>query len=214
MSTAPNDEPPFTVLIVCTGNICRSPIAEQLLRARLEAFGATISISSAGTTAVSGQQMTPEAAALSSSYGGIPGGHAARRLTADQVASANLVLTATREHRAEVVSLLPRSSRYSFTIRQFARLLSTARELAFEDPAPTAAGSSRASLVGLVGAVASSRGYAPPLVDPSRDDVEDPYLQSQSVYDRVGRDIDAAVTEIVDAFVSGGDHGYGESSKR
>jgi len=55
---------PFTVLMVCTGNICRSPVAERLLRAQTEAVGLPVVVHSAGTQSMVGHGMTPEAAHL------------------------------------------------------------------------------------------------------------------------------------------------------
>src|SRR3954465_9921582 len=102
----------FSVLLVCSGNICRSPIAEQALRARAD--GAVL-FSSAGTIARDGSPMTEEAALLSRRLGGDPSGHLSRRLTRAMIQEAGLVLTAAREHRARVVEAFPRASGYTFT---------------------------------------------------------------------------------------------------
>ena len=188
---------PFTVLVVCTGNICRSPLAEQLIEARFTQAGIAAVVHSAGTRALVAHAMTPEAASLSQQYGGDPAYHAARQLTSDLVAGADLVLTATREQRSEVVSLHPRASRYAYTLPQFARVLSAM--LAEERPGesttahdPAAAETLRSILVD----VAASRGLAPPPGHPDDDDIVDPYRRSQTVYDEAGRIIDRTVTEI------------------
>lgn len=181
----------FTVLVVCSGNICRSPIAEQLLRSRLGGASAPwVRLLSAGTIAQDGTAMTPEAAEVSRRYGGDPSGHAAVAVTPQLVDDADLILTAAREHRAEVVSLVPRASRRTFTVREFARLLGAidADEL-----------SAIANAEDLVVAAAARRGFTPPLADVLDDDIEDPYLQSSEVYDRVGAQLDAAVTTIAAA---------------
>ncbi|PJJ55565.1 low molecular weight phosphatase family protein [Compostimonas suwonensis] len=188
----------FAILVVCTGNICRSPLAAQLLRARLAAAGVSASIGSAGTFAHVGSSMTDEAAALSLHYGGLPSGHTARQLDVAAVRDADLVLTATREHRSEVVSLLPRASRKTFTLRQFARIVDQLH--AEQHVFPIASSDDvDASLRMIVDEVAASRGFAPPLDDPADDDVVDPYRQSQAVYDQAGASIDRAVTSIVRA---------------
>ncbi len=116
------------ILLVCTGNICRSPLAEQLLRARLEEAGIAAHVDSAGTRAMVASPMTPEAAALSLAHGAHSTDHSARQLTEQLVNEADLVLTATRDHRREVVTLLPRATRYTFTLNQFARLLGASDE--------------------------------------------------------------------------------------
>lgn len=114
------------ILIVCTGNICRSPLAEQMLRARLLAAGARVTVASAGTQAVVGGAMTPEAAALALQLGSASTDHTPRQLTANMLAQADLVLTATRDHRRDVVTLYPKATRYTFTLNQFARLVDAA----------------------------------------------------------------------------------------
>src|SRR5688500_1096387 len=106
--------------------MCRSPIAERLLRVRLrERLGPAadqVAVASAGTGALEGQPMDPVEAETMRSLFGSDDGFAAHRLTADQVRTADLVLTATREHRAATVRLAPQASRRSFTLREFSRL--------------------------------------------------------------------------------------------
>ena len=114
--------PGFAILTVCSGNICRSPLAEQLLRAGLSDW-ADLTVSSAGTIAMEGDKMPDEAAALSVRYGGSPSAHAARQLIEAQIRQADLVLGMSRDHRRAVVQLLPSASRYTFTLREFARLV-------------------------------------------------------------------------------------------
>jgi protein-tyrosine phosphatase len=176
MSTNP---PTFTILVVCSGNICRSPLAEQLLRARLASAPEPFRLLSAGTIAEEGAAMTDEAAALSAQYGGDPQGHRSRPLSATQIQSADLVLTATRAHRAAVVSLVPRASRITFTLKEFAALvesLSPEERAALPDAAA------------VVEAAAAQRGLA----QHQDDDIEDPYRRPLDVYERVARAVDDA----------------------
>src|SRR5512144_374699 len=117
---------PFRVLFVCTGNICRSPFGERLLRARLaERLGpdaALVEVGSAGVQGLVGEPMDPLAAAVLLSHGGDPTGFAGRRLDAGLVRGADLVLAANRKHRASIVRLDPTAVRKTFTIRELARL--------------------------------------------------------------------------------------------
>jgi protein-tyrosine phosphatase len=113
---------PYDVLVVCEGNLCRSPLAERLLRLRL-ADASHVRVTSAGTRAVVGSGMDASAAAELSRLGGDPGGFAARQLTAELVAGADLVLTATRAQRSHVVGLAPAALKRTFTLLELAALV-------------------------------------------------------------------------------------------
>jgi protein-tyrosine phosphatase len=198
MSLHSSETEEFSILVVCAGNLCRSPIAEQLLRTRFAAAGVSATITSAGLEATEGEPMDPMAAGLSRTYGGDPEGKTSVFLKAGLIANADLVLTATREQRAQVARMLPRSTKNTFTIKQFARMIEGLSELNPAD-APTRADSFSSSVVTQL---AATRGFLPPLPHPEDDDIEDPYRQSQATYDRVGKSLDAAVTTIVSAFVA------------
>jgi protein-tyrosine phosphatase len=122
------DESQFRVLFVCTGNICRSPIAERLTRAYLDAAlgadAALLRIQSAGTRAVVGSGMHPDSSAVLTSLGGEPGGIVARQLTDDYAAAADLTLTLTRAHRRSVLNRGPRGLSRTFTLLEAADLAS------------------------------------------------------------------------------------------
>ncbi len=115
------DDGSFRVLFVCSGNICRSALAEQVLRARVRAiFGghaaeadSVVRFSSAGTIAAEGQRMPEQAAELSVRYGGDPSEHQARFLTPGIIQGVDLVLTMAREHRSAVVRAVPRANRFT-----------------------------------------------------------------------------------------------------
>ena len=100
--------------------------------------------------------------------GGDPAAFSARQLTGDLVSGADLVVTATRAQRAVVATLVPRSTRYCFSVLELARLLAMV-----VDTVPRT--SARERVRGLAVAAAANRGLAPPPVAPESDDVPDPY---------------------------------------
>ncbi|MHC5704855.1 arsenate reductase/protein-tyrosine-phosphatase family protein [Streptomyces tirandamycinicus] len=156
---------PFRVLVVCTGNLHRSPLAERLLRARLAGSPGAFEVSSAGTAGATGTPMDPVAASLLAELGGDPRGALARRLTAALVEDSDLVLGAAAEHREAAVRLSPVwALRRAFTLREFARLLRAEDAEGVTDPAGRAAA--------LVEGAAARRGNKGRADD---DDVADPH---------------------------------------
>jgi protein-tyrosine phosphatase len=121
--------PTFSILFVCTGNICRSPLAEivtrRLLDERLGVSGAAFTVASAGTRAVTGNSMAVGSRRALSALGATEAARSfrARRLDAGMAASADLVLTAERGHRQLVVTLQPTALAKTFCFREFVRLL-------------------------------------------------------------------------------------------
>ncbi|MFJ2029952.1 hypothetical protein [Streptosporangium sp. NPDC087985] len=175
----PGDEVGFRILYVCTGNLCRSPLAERLTRSVLGPCPA-LQVISAGTHAEPGRQMAERARHVLSRLGGDPGGFVSRPLTSKLVAAADLVLTATAAHRAESVAMhLPASAR-AFTIAEFgtlAQAVPAAAVICHEDPVRRAHA--------LVVEVRALRG----LVRVDQPDIPDPHGGSRRVHRAAGRKI-------------------------
>jgi protein-tyrosine phosphatase len=112
---------PYDVLVVCEGNLCRSPLAERLLTSRLA--GSEVLVASAGVHAVVGAPMDASAAAELARLGGDPTEFEARQLTTPLANAADLVLTATRAIRGQVVATAPAALKRTFTLLELAALL-------------------------------------------------------------------------------------------
>ncbi|MDX6769512.1 MAG: PEP/pyruvate-binding domain-containing protein [Elusimicrobiota bacterium] len=108
-AAAPDAAKAKTVLFVCTGNTCRSPMAEQLARARLAQEGrGDIAVASRGLgVGAAGAAMSAGAQATLSERGLDGSLHAARALTDQDVAGAEVILAMTREHAAEILRRHP-----------------------------------------------------------------------------------------------------------
>src|SRR6266699_3449679 len=93
------------VRFVCTGNICRSPLAASLLERSLKERGLEVEVSSAGTGAWDGAPASEGAYLVGLERGLDLSGHRARLLTREIVEGADLILTMARHHRARVDEL-------------------------------------------------------------------------------------------------------------
>ncbi len=89
-----------TILFICTGNLCRSPMAEGLMRQKLAERGleGQHQVRSAGTWAVNGRPASEHAVAVLQERGIDISDHIARTVTADDVAEATLILVMSRDH--------------------------------------------------------------------------------------------------------------------
>jgi protein-tyrosine phosphatase len=151
------------VLFVCTGNICRSPVAERQAAARSAMPSEHLAFASAGTHAIDGLEIDLPSAVALRELGGDPDGHSSRRLTGPMLEAATLILTATTEHRDFVLRKRPSGLRKAFTIKEFVRL---GREIA---PAIGPDDVTR-----MIREVAGQRGLVHP-GGPARDDIGDPF---------------------------------------
>lgn len=187
------------IMTVCTGNICRSPLAELLLATRLADLGAEVH--SAGVRGLSAAPMTPEAIDLAIEYGVAEAdadAHRSRFLTEAMLVSPDLILAMTREHRREIAELAPARLRSTFTVREFARLAASLSDDdvadAVADAGPDATPGDRVRAA--AAAVAGRRGLLPPPADPADDDVIDPYRRDWSVYRTSADQLVPALAEV------------------
>lgn len=178
---------PFTVLTVCTGNICRSPAVERLLAAALGPDSG-VRVESAGVAAVVGAPVAPLMAARLGAAGVSPEDFAARQVTEHMVRDADLVLALTRRHRSALVELSPAAVRRTFTLRELARLAAAV------DPGALPPGSAAERLSALVPLATAHRGTH--RVRPEDDDVVDPWGHDARTYARSFEQLAPAVRTI------------------
>lgn len=93
------------VLVVCVGNLCRSPMAEALFRQRLS--GGRLSVTSAGTHAQVGARIDPLAQAVLRDNGVEAGRHRTRQVDRQMLRQADLVLLMEQQQMHSVLRLAP-----------------------------------------------------------------------------------------------------------
>ncbi|MGH2696766.1 MAG: hypothetical protein ACRDIW_07225 [Actinomycetota bacterium] len=179
------------VLLVCTGNICRSPMAHGFLEERSKRLlGGGLKVRSAGTWARAGYGATEEAVAVAAERGIDIAGHRTTTFGPDLAGWADLVITMTAEQRDEVLHAAPSATTKTFTLKELVPILGALP--------PVEGLLSRESLLARVAEADRLRheGSAPRPVD---QDVADPLGLGMDAYRGTAWEIE----ELVDAAVRG-----------
>ncbi|MFI9647413.1 protein-tyrosine-phosphatase [Streptomyces sp. NPDC052040] len=197
----------FRILHVSTGNVCRSPITERLTRHFLaDRLGCTapgpaggsavggLLVESAGTWGHEGAPMEANAEAVLADFGADASGFVGRELLDEHVIFADLVLTATRDHRAQVISMGHSAGLRTFTLKEFTRLVRAIDPTTLPPVEDGVADRARA----LVRAAAALRGW---LLAPTAeaDEVFDPYGAPLTFFRSIGDEIHQALDPVVTA---------------
>lgn len=190
---APNGDPQAPsghILVVCTGNICRSPYIERVLAHELAGTG--ISVSSAGTGALVGAPIDPESAKRVRQAGGDAEDFTARQITREMVAGADLIIAADRSHLSSVVPLHPRALRYGFALHDLADLLGAVR------PADIHAAPGENRVASIAAAAIAKRGIVHPRLA-GHAGIVDPYRQGPQVFDQMVKEIGTSLPTVIAA---------------
>jgi len=107
------------VLIVCTGNTCRSPMAEAILKDLAARSGKPLDVRSAGIAASNGAPISANAAeTLRRRKLALPG--SSSMLTAEEVLWANVILTMTSGHKRAILERYPEALSKTYTLKEYA----------------------------------------------------------------------------------------------
>lgn len=172
--------------MVCTGNICRSPIAEGLLRAGAKSVGLDAKVASAGTLE-GGAPADPHAVAVMADRGIDISSHRAHQLVPVDIVAADLVLCMAREHVVAVAGLVPEAFPKTFTLKDFvARALDVG-------PKPN-----HSTLESWLTVVDEGRAHTDMLRADASTDIADPLGKGRRAFEKTAVEIDGLVWATVD----------------
>jgi protein-tyrosine phosphatase len=178
------------VLVVCSANVSRSPLAAALLGRRLAAAGTPAIVRSAGIMRTR-LAVDPLAVVTGRELEVDIGAHSPRRVAADNIVvdGADLVIGLAREHLREIVSIEPRAWERTFTLKELARGVVRHQSALSVEPRrwKEHLGGSR-SVYDLLG-------------DDERDDIPDPYGRSLAAHRNVATEMDRLLGVVVEGLL-------------
>ncbi|CAN5537338.1 hypothetical protein BH24ACT4_BH24ACT4_06590 [soil metagenome] len=190
--------------MICTGNQCRSPMADVLFRDGLARRGVDGRVSSAGLISEGGP--APGGSVRAMAKRGLDlEGHRSTPLEADAVVTADLIVGMTREHVREAVVLVPEAFERAFTLRELVRRAEDVGPPADLGPVVVPGGPTTGMgapglepLSAWLSRLSAGRRATDLIGDDPADDVTDPMGRSRRFYERTAAEIEDLVTRFLD----------------
>lgn len=193
---SPVPAPVLRVLVVCTANICRSPMAAALLGRAAADAGVPVTVSSAGFL-FDGRPASDTTMKVMRDHDLDLSAHRSRIVDDEILAGVDLVLTMERRHARDLAlahDVAPRTH----TLKSFAALVSR-RQFG---PGPTGVPAPVRDLHALVAAAHEARSSTAFLGDGRPDEVDDPHGRSARVHRRAVEELSEAIDAIVASFAA------------
>lgn len=129
------DNHKYTVLFVCSGNSCRSPMAEGLLKKKLyPKYRRKLEVRSAGTLGINGNPATLHAITAAKEKGVDISNHISRGVNEDNVSNADIIIAMEDHHKEYLERYFPKYRENVFLLKAFNREGKKPKNVAIEDP--------------------------------------------------------------------------------
>lgn len=123
----------FTILMVCSGNSCRSPMAEGMLHDLLiDQYGERVNVHSAGTLGINGAPATELAIQVCRELEVDISSHRSKGIKKEMILEADLILGMAYHHQSKILSLVPEAENKTFLLKAFANY--SGSDMDIEDP--------------------------------------------------------------------------------
>ncbi len=109
------------ILFVCTGNTCRSPMAEYIARAYMESKNVEGGTFSRGLYANESENATGNAVKVLEKYSLKLSNHKAKQISLADVEDADVILTMTKEHKRQVILMYPTFKKKVYTLKEYVK---------------------------------------------------------------------------------------------
>jgi protein-tyrosine phosphatase len=192
------------ILFVCTGNLCRSPMAEALFQSKLTSdypgLTSLTRVHSAGTSAIEDNPATSSAVQAMDLWDVDLEPHRASELTINQLRDADIVMTMAREHLLSIERMYPKALQKSTTLKHIASLSEKVVARLGEETVQDEGEARRrlASVLELLRDAAHTDGFLADIQSRSSD-IIDPIGSSLQVYLGVAEDIESSLDKVMRA---------------
>ena len=122
------------IMFICTGNICRSAMAEGIMRKLIKENNINAEVCSCGIYAETGDYATYNAVEAASEYGADISNHRATNIRDSKIEEMDIILCATISHKQSVLYMHPELKEKVFTMKEYAKLDKNGQDMDIKDP--------------------------------------------------------------------------------